>query len=260
MRGEGRPIVALTAYDALQAGLVDRAGADMIVVGDSVALFALGRESTLGVTLDEMIHHVRAVVRSRPRALVVADLPYMSYEPSHRDAIIAAGRLMKEAGADGVKMPLNLAHADTLRAITTAGIPVLAHLVPSTLVGTGVDAFEVSGGDSAGARAVSEAAAALEEAGAFAILLETVAADVAGAVRAERSVPVLGFGSGPDVDGQVMSSLHVLGLAPGDRPPFMREYADLRTAAHDALARFHADVVAGRFPAAAESPTGSGWG
>ncbi|MFI5283283.1 MAG: 3-methyl-2-oxobutanoate hydroxymethyltransferase [Candidatus Dormibacterales bacterium] len=251
MKREGRKIVVLTAYDAPIGALVDRAGADIIIVGDSLALFVLGQDSTLSVTVDQMIHHAAAVRRGVVRAMVVGDLPYGSYEASPGDAIRVAGRLLNEGGVDAVKIPATPALVPTVGAVAKAGIPVLAHLVPSTVAGTTLDSFEPTGQTAKEADAIEMTSLEFEAAGAFAVLLETVEAAVARRVRAALTVPVIGFGSGPDCDGQVGSTYHVLGLAPA-RPPFMREYADLSAAALRALSAFSADVISKSFPSSSE--------
>lgn len=251
-RAGGEPLVMVTAYDAPGARLADAAGVDMLLVGDSLAMVVLGHPDTLSVTVDDMVHHTAAVARVEPEALIVADLPWLSYHVSPQDTICNAARLIR-AGAQAVKLEGGTGRAPMIDALVSAEIPVMGHvgLTPQSVHALG--GFRVQGRTAEAAIQLVESAKALEYAGCFAIVLEGVPADVAGLVTEAVGVPTIGIGAGPDCDGQVLVYHDLLGLQDDLRPRFVRRYADLGDATVEALGRFAADVRTGRFPSAEES-------
>lgn len=253
-KGTGEPLVMVTAYDAPSARTVDAAGADMILVGDSVAMVVLGHEDTLSVTTDEMAHHVAAVARTRPRALVVGDLPWLSYHVSRDETVRNAAALVR-AGAGAVKLEGGRKRLDAVAAILDAEIPVMGHigLTPQSVHALG--GFKVQGKQLDAARALVDDAVALADAGCFAIVLEAVPDGVARMVTETVPVPTIGIGAGRHCDGQVLVWHDLLGFTGADRrlPKFVRRYADLELAAVEALAAFVDDVRGGRFPSSAET-------
>jgi 3-methyl-2-oxobutanoate hydroxymethyltransferase len=249
MKREGRKIVMITAYDALFAALVDRAGVDVILVGDSVGPVLAGEESTIPVTLSQMIYHGRSVRRGAARALVVVDLPFMSYQVSAREAVRNAGRVLKQTGAPAVKLEGGRKFAKTVRAMVDAGIPVMGHigLTPQSL--NVIGGIRVQGRESAAADRLIEDAVALEEAGAFAIVLEFVSAAVAERVTNSIAIPTIGIGAGPHCDGQVLVLHDMLGLY--DRlagAKFVKRYAELGSSVAAAVERFAGEVRDRQFP------------
>ncbi|MCY4632498.1 MAG: 3-methyl-2-oxobutanoate hydroxymethyltransferase [bacterium] len=252
VRDGGAPLVMVTAYDAPGARLADAAGVDMLLVGDSLAMVVLGHADTLSVTVDDMAHHTAAVARVEPGALVVADLPWLSYHVSSQDTICNAARLIR-AGAQAVKLEGGTARVPMIEALVAAEIPVMGHvgLTPQSVHALG--GFRIQGRTAEAAIQLVESAKALEHAGCFAIVLEGVPADVAGLVTEAVGVPTIGIGAGPDCDGQVLVYHDLLGLQDDLRPRFVRRYAELGSATVDALGRFADDVRSGRFPSAEES-------
>lgn len=248
MKAEGRPVTMLTAYDFLLAGLVDEAGIDVILVGDSLGNVVLGYETTIPVTMDDMVHHVRAVARGARRALVVADMPFLSYQVSVEDALRNAGRLLQEGGAHAVKVEGGAAILNTVRALVGAGIPVMGHLglTPQSVHQLG--GFKVQARDAAAANRLLDDARALEEAGIFALVLECIPAPLARMVTGALGVPTIGIGAGPDCDGQVLVIHDLLGLTGGRAPRFVKRYADLRAQILAAVGAYREEVVARRFP------------
>ncbi len=243
----GEPIVMLTAYTARMAQLLDP-HCDLLLVGDSLGVVMLGHETTVPVTMDDVIRLTQAVVRGAKRALVVADLPFMSYQASVEDAVRNAGRLMQEAGAQAVKLEGGVAVAESVRRIVEAGIPVMGHigLTPQSVHAMG--GFKVQGKELDAARAIVDDAVALAEAGCFAIVLEAVPAAVAARVTADLAVPTVGIGAGPGCDGQVLVWHDLLGLYDGPAPRFVKQYAALTRDIRTALEAYVADVRAGTFP------------
>jgi 3-methyl-2-oxobutanoate hydroxymethyltransferase len=243
----GDPLVMITAYDAPSAAIADEAGVDLILVGDSVADNVLGFTDTLGVTIDDMAHHVAAVARARPSALVVGDMPWMSYHVSHEETVRNAARLVR-AGAGAVKLEGGVRRLPAVRAILDAEIPVMGHLglTPQSVHALG--GYRVQGKEPEGAAELARDAAALAEAGCFATVLEGVPDLLAARITAEIDIPTIGIGAGAACDGQVLVWHDVLGL--GDRSPakFVRQYADLRSLARTAVGEYAADVRSGRFP------------
>jgi 3-methyl-2-oxobutanoate hydroxymethyltransferase len=251
-RKGGEPIVALTAYDYPSARLVDEAGVDLMLVGDSVANVALGYESTMPVTLDEMLLISRAVRRGAKRALLVGDLPFGSYHESVEQAIRSSVRFVKEGGVEAVKLEGGRSRAEVVRRVVDAEIPVLGHigLTPQSVHRLG--GYRVQGKTVDAARALVEDALALEEAGAFAIVLEAMPSEVARLVTRRVSIPTIGIGAGPFCDGQILVYTDLVGLSFGHTPKFVRRYADVAGVIGDALGRYAADVRARAFPAESE--------
>jgi 3-methyl-2-oxobutanoate hydroxymethyltransferase len=248
----GEKIAMLTAYDFTMARLLDRAGVDLLLVGDSLGMVLLGYETTLPVTLDAMVHHTRAVSRGTERALVVADMPFMTYQVSAEEALRNAGRLIQEGGAAAVKLEGGGASVMVAARLVEAGIPVMGHLglLPQHVHQLG--GFRQQARLEADAEQLLADAQALEEAGAFAVVLESIPASVAAAVTADLQIPTIGIGAGPDCDGQVLVSYDMLGLSQDGVPPFVRRYADLGALTTAAARAYAEDVRAGRFPAASQ--------
>lgn len=246
---DGQKIAMLTAYDATMAGLLDRAGIDVLLVGDSLGTVILGYETTLPVTLDAIVYHTKAVVRGAKRALVVADLPFLSYQTGIPDAIRSAGRLLQEGGAAAVKLEGGAAMAETVQRLVEIGIPVMGHigLTPQSVHSLG--GFRAVGKTQNEAEALLESALALEQAGAFAVVLESVPSEVARKITERLKVPTIGIGAGPHCDGQVLVSYDALGLFDAFVPRFVKQYAKLGEAVVAAAKDYIADVQAGRFPA-----------
>lgn len=250
--GSPEPLVMVTAYDAPSARVVDEAGADMILVGDSLAMVVLGYEDTLQVTTADMVHHVAAVARARPRALVVGDLPWLSYHVCREETVRNAAAIVR-AGAGAVKLEGGRKRLDAVRAILDAEIPVMGHLglTPQSVHALG--GYRVQGRRLEAARAIVEDAIALAEAGCFAIVLECVPDAVARMVTDSVDVPTIGIGAGRHCDGQVLVYHDLLGIEDRLLPRFVRRYADLRSVAAEAIGRFVADVREGRFPSSEET-------
>jgi 3-methyl-2-oxobutanoate hydroxymethyltransferase len=248
----GTPIVMVTAYDAPTARIADDAGVDIILVGDSVAMVVLGYDDTLQVTVADMAHHVAAVARARPRALVVADMPWLSYHLSVEEAVRNAAELIR-AGAAAVKLEGGRARVAVVEALIDAQIPVMGHLglTPQSVHAMG--GYKVQGQQAESAGALVDDARALAGAGCFAIVLECVPREVARLVTAEVSVPTIGIGAGPDCDGQVLVLHDLLGLEDRPLPKFVRRYATAKADAVAAVSAYAADVRAGAFPSDAES-------
>ena len=249
LRARRTPAVFVTAYDYATASFADRAGVDMLLVGDSAAMTMLGLPNTLGVTLDDMLVFARAVCRAARRAFVVGDLPFLSYQQSDEAAVLSAGRFVA-AGCDAVKCEGGARIAPRVRAMTNAGLCVMGHLglTPQSLAQLG--GYRVQGKSLDAAQRVLEDALALQDAGAFSILLEAMPPESAALVRDGLDIPVYGIGAGPHVDGQLVISHDMLGTFVGDvAPRFVRRYAELGDAITDAFARYAADVRDRSFPA-----------
>ncbi len=252
-RKGGDPLVMVTAYDAPTARIADEAGVDLVLVGDSLGMVVLGMEDTLGVELEDMVRHAAAVTRVRPSPLVVVDMPYLTYHTGPRDAVLAAGRLVREGGAEAVKLEGGRQRADVVRALVDAEIPVVGHLglTPQSLLRMG--GYRVQGRALGEIERLLADADALVEAGIFLLVLEGVPARVASLVTERVPVPTIGIGAGAGCDGQVLVIHDLLGLAPGPPPRFVRRYADLHAAAVDAVRRFAGDVRSRAFPSREES-------
>ena len=246
----GRKLTMLTAYDHMWAGIMDEAGVDSILVGDSLGMVVQGHSTTLPVTLDQMIYHAEMVVRAVRRALVVVDLPFMSFQISPGRAVASAGRVIKETGADAVKLEGGAVQADTIRAICAAGIPVMAH------VGMRPQSVHQIGGMGRIQRNADDLladATAAQDAGAFAIVLELVAQSIAADITRALVIPTIGIGAGPHCTGQVLVGPDMLGLTSDFRPRFLKVFGDLRTAAGQAVREFIREVREGEFPDEAHS-------
>ncbi|MFO7885498.1 MAG: 3-methyl-2-oxobutanoate hydroxymethyltransferase [Desulfobacteraceae bacterium] len=248
-KSENKKIAMLTAYDYPLGLTAEEAELDMVLVGDSLGMVVLGLESTVEVTVDDMIHHIKAVVRGCKTPLVVGDMPFMSYNTSIRDAIVNAGRLIKEGGCEAVKLEGGMDFAETVKAVVKAGIPVQGHvgLTPQTAGALG--GMKLQGRDVKAARAIVDDALALEQAGVFSIVIEAVPAPLAKIVAEKVSVPVIGIGAGKDVDGQVLVIHDVIGLFDRFTPKFVKQYANIRPVVIDALKAYKNDVINGDFPA-----------
>src|SRR3954464_1693105 len=253
-KGRGTPVVMVTAYDAPSARIADAAGVDVILVGDSLANVVLGYDNTLQVTIADMEHHVGAVARTQPRALVVGDLPWLSYHVSTADTVTNAARLIR-AGAGAVKLEGGRKRLGAIQAILDAEIPVMGHigLTPQSIHALG--GFKVQGKELDAAKGLADDACALADAGCFAIVLECVPDAVARVITESVSVPTIGIGAGRHCDGQVLVWHDLLGFAGPDHraPKFVRSYASLEMQATEAIERFCADVRGGTYPASAET-------
>ncbi|MEG2916925.1 MAG: 3-methyl-2-oxobutanoate hydroxymethyltransferase [Clostridium sp.] len=248
-KAKGDKLTMLTAYDYSMAKIIDNSGINGILVGDSVGMVCLGYEDTISVTMEDMIHHTRAVTRGVKNALVVADMPFMSYQTSVYDAVVNAGRLMKEGRAHAVKLEGGIDMCDRIEAITKASIPVMAHigLTPQSVNSLG--GFKVQGKSEEAARELIEAAKAVEKAGAFAVVLECVPAKLAELVTRAVSIPTIGIGAGVDCDGQILVYQDMLGMFNDFTPKFVKKYANLGEAMTEAFKEYINEVSTGAFPA-----------
>jgi len=248
MKKEGKKISMLTAYDYPMAVLEDRAGIEVILVGDSVGMTVLGYENTLPVTMDEMIHHTKAVKKGVKYALIVGDMPFMSYNTAEKDAIFNAGRFMKEAGADAVKLEGGAAVKDIVKVIVKAGIPVMGHigLTPQTISMLG--GFKVQGKDAEAAQKIIDDALSLEDAGAFSVVLEAIPAPIAKRITERLAIPTIGIGAGVDCDGQVLVVHDMLGLFDRFTPKFAKRYVNLSELTIKAFESYKDEVEKGAFP------------
>lgn len=241
-------ISMLTAYDYSSAKLIDEAGIDAILIGDSLGMVSLGYEDTLSVTMEDMIHHTKAVARATKNALVVADLPFMSYQTSVYDAVYNAGRLIKEGRAHAVKLEGGIEMCDRIEAIVKSSIPVMAHigLTPQSVNALG--GFKVQGKDEKAAKALIEAAKAVEKAGAFAVVLECVPAKLAEIVTKELNIPTIGIGAGAQCDGQVLVYQDMIDMFSGFTPKFVKKYANIGDMMKKAFEEYNKEVKNGSFP------------
>ena len=257
MKERGEKITVLTAYDATMARLFDRAGIDALLVGDSLGMVVLGEETTLPVTLDAMVHHTRAVRRGTEHALVIADMPFLTYQVTVTDAVRNAGRLLQEGGAAAVKLEGGRAVLEVVRRLVDVGIPVMGHLgvLPQSIHQLG--GYAKRGVDPQEREAIVADAIALERAGAFSIVLEAVPPELARTITSEIGIPTIGIGAGPDCDGQVLVSYDMLGLFDRFTPPFVKQYAHLAADIAAATAAYVDDVRAGRYPLAPAKPVGA---
>ncbi len=251
MKRQGKPISALTAYDYATARLVDEAGIDLLLVGDSLAMVVLGQENTLAVTVDEMLHHTRAVRRAVRRALVVADMPFGSYHGPVADAVANAVRFVKEAGAEAVK--IEGARVDLIRALTLAEVPVVAHLglTPQSVHRMG--GYRVQARSTEGAQELKYEAQAVARAGAGALVLEGVPREAAAAITASLDIPTIGIGAGPDCDGQILVFHDLVNLTFAPAAKFVRRYADAAALIRSAVEHYREDVEHRLFPSDTES-------
>ena len=248
MKQRGEKITALTAYDYSFSRVLDEAGVDILLVGDSLASVIQGHESTLPVTLEEMIYHTKAVVRGRKRALVVADMPFLSFQISVEEAKRNAGRFLQEGGAEAVKLEGGVPMLETIEAIVQMGIPVMGHvgLTPQSLHRFG--GYKVQGKEKDRGELILQDALAVEEGGAFAIVLEGIPKDLAQEITRRLTIPTIGIGAGVDCDGQILVVHDMLGLFDNYTPKFVKRYADLRGVIADAVRNFIGEVREGKFP------------
>jgi 3-methyl-2-oxobutanoate hydroxymethyltransferase len=249
MKQRGERITCLTAYDYAFARILDEAGVEMLLVGDSLGCVIQGSPNTLAVTMDEMVYHTRVVARGRKRALVIGDMPFLSYQASTEQALQNAGRFLKEGGAEAVKLEGGVSVKETIRAIVDAGIPVMGHigLTPQSVHRFG--GYKVQGRDKERREAVLRDALAVEAAGAFAVVLEGMPLDLARAITERLTIPTIGIGAGVDCDGQVLVLHDMLGLFDDFTPKFVKQYADLKTMTSGAVKNFIGEVKERKFPA-----------
>lgn len=248
-RKGGQKLAVLTAYDYPTGLLADEAGAEIVLVGDSLGMVCLGLPDTLGVTMADMLHHTRATARAVKKALLVADMPFLSYQTSVAEAVANAGRFVQEAGARAVKLEGGKDFVPHIRAMLAAGLPVMGHIGLTPQMVARLGGFKAQGKTARAARELVAEAKALAEAGCFSIVLEAVPAEVAARITAAIDIPTIGIGAGPECDGQVLVFHDIVGLCPGLRPSFVKQYADLWTPAREALSAYCAEVRSGAFPA-----------
>lgn len=249
---ERRKLVVVTAYDALFAGIVEQAGIRVILVGDSLGVVVQGKANTLSVTMEDMLYHTKLVASAAPRALVIGDMPFMSYQVSTEEAVRNAGRLL-QAGAAAVKLEGGAVMADRVKAMTSLGIPVVGHLGMTPQSVHSLGGYKVQGKVEDHAAKLLDDARALEAAGAFALVLEAIPAELARRVTQALSISTIGIGAGPHCDGQVLVLYDLLGLFDTFVPKFVKTYAHLKTDALQALSRYKEEVEQGRFPGDSES-------
>jgi 3-methyl-2-oxobutanoate hydroxymethyltransferase len=248
-KAAGEKIVVLTAYDYPTAEILDQSGVDLILVGDSLAMVVLGYENTLSLTVEDMLHHVKPVARAVKRALVIADMPFLSFHLSAEDAVRNAGRFLREGGAHGVKIegasPRRLA---AVRLLVESDIPVMGHvgLTPQSILRLG--RFKVQGGDAADAARIVHEAEALQEAGAFGVVLECIPREVAAEITRRLTIPTIGIGAGPSCDGQVLVFHDLVGCARGYLPKFVRRYGEMDRLIGTSVRKYGDDVRSGKFP------------
>ena len=245
---DGRKLVMVTAYDYPFGLMADEAGVDIVLIGDSLGMVVMGLEGTVEVTMEHMIHHIRAVVRGCKGPLVVGDMPFMSYNTSIREAIINAGRLMKEGGCDVVKLEGGIDFASTVEAIVKAGIPVQGHIGLTPQTASALGGFKMQGKDAKAAMRIIDDAKALEDAGVFSMILEAVPAPLGKLVAEAVRVPVIGIGAGVDVDGQVLVTHDMIGLFDKFVPKFVKQYTKIRPTIINALKAYKDEVVEATFP------------
>ncbi len=248
MKKRGEKITMLTAYDYPTAAIVDEAGVDMILVGDSLGMVVLGYDSTIPVTMEDMIHHTKAVCRAARRALVIGDMPFMSYQCSVDEAVSNAGRFLKEAGAQAVKLEGGREVAEVTRRIAAAGIPVMAHLglTPQSVHQLG--GYKVQGKEAAAATRIKEDAKILEEAGAFSVVLECIPSGLGREISESLSIPTIGIGGGVDCDGQVLVLHDMLGMFDRFTPKFVKKYGQINVQMQAAVSGYIDEVKKGIFP------------
>ena len=245
---ENRKLTMLTAYDYPLGLMAAESGVDIVLVGDSLGMVVMGMEGTVKVTMEDMIHHIKAVVRGCKGPLIVGDMPFMSYNTSIREAIINAGRLMKEGGCEVVKLEGGVDFAPTIAAIVKAGIPVQGHIGLTPQTASALGGFKMQGKDAAAAKQIIDDARALEGVGVFSIILEAVPAPLGKLVSEAVKVPIIGIGAGPDVDGQVLVIHDVVGLFDRFVPKFVKQFTHVRTIILDAMKEYKKEVLEGTFP------------
>lgn len=247
-KANNEKITMLTAYDYSTAKILDEAGVDVLLVGDSLAMVVLGYESTIPVTMDEMLHHTRAVSKGAKNALVVGDMPFMSYQISKKDALKNAGRFLKEAGANAVKLEGGREVAKKVRKIVDAGIPVMGHLGLTPQSVNQLGGYKVQGKEEKAAEKIISDAKELQEAGAFSIVLECVPSELAKIITENISIPTIGIGAGGHCDGQVLVTNDMLGMFTDFTPKFVKQYIKLNTEIKKAVENYISDIKSGKFP------------
>ena len=245
---EGRKFAYVTAYDYTTASIVNDSECEIILVGDSLAMVMLGYNSTVGVTLDDMIHHIRPVVKGAPNTFIVGDMPFGSYNVSPEQAIASANRILMETNCDCVKLEGGVDMAPTIERMVKAGIPVMGHIGLTPQTSTSLGGFKVQGGTPESAKKLIEDAKAIEKAGAFSIVVECVPNVVGKTLKEVLSIPVLGIGAGPDVDCQVLVTQDLLGMYGDFKPKFVKHFANIREEMVKGLNQFHAEALSGEFP------------
>ena len=245
---EGRRFAYVTAYDYTTASIVNDSECEVILVGDSLAMVMLGYSTTVGVTLDDMIHHIRPVVKGAPDTFIVGDMPFGSYNVSPEQAIMSANRILMETNCDCVKLEGGADMAPTIERMVKAGIPVMGHIGLTPQTSTSAGGFKVQGGTPESAKKLIEDALAIERAGAFSIVVECVPSVVGRALRDTLKIPVLGIGAGPDVDCQVLVTQDLLGMYGDFKPKFVKQFAHIREEMVKGLNQFHAETLSGEFP------------
>ena len=244
----GNKITMMTAYDYPTAGLIDQAGIDTILVGDSLGMVMLGYESTVPVTMEEMLHHCKAVCRGAKSSFIIGDMPFMSYQVSIEKAVENAGRFIKEASCDSVKLEGGSEMAPVVKAVVDAGIPVCAHIGLTPQTATKLSGFKVQGKDAESARELVQSAKDLEDAGAFMIVMECIPDPVAARITEELKIPTIGIGAGKDCDGQVLVYHDLVGLFERFTPKFVKQYINLAPKVREALIQYKEEVESGAFP------------
>ena len=246
---ENRKLTMVTAYDYPFGLLADEAGIDIVLVGDSLGMVVMGLDGTVEVNMEHMIHHIRAVTRGCRNPFIVGDMPFMSYNTSIREAIINAGRLLKEGGCDSIKLEGGVDFAPTVEAIVKAGIPVQGHIGLTPQTASALGGFKMQGRDAVAAKQIIDDARALEDAGVFSMILEAVPAPLGKLVAEAVKVPVIGIGAGPDVDGQVLVTYDMIGLFDKFVPKFVKQYTNIRKVILEALSEYRDEVIDVKFPA-----------
>lgn len=247
-KDEGRKFAYATAYDYTTASIVDESNVEVILVGDSLGMIMLGYTTTVGVTMDDMIHHIKPVVKGAPNTFIAGDMPFGSYQESPEQAIRNASRILMETNCDCVKLEGGVAMAPTIKRMVDMGIPVMGHIGMTPQSATSFGGFKVQGGTPEGAKKLIEDAKAIEAAGAFSIVVECVPSVVAAALTKAVKVPILGIGAGPDVDCQVLVTQDLLDMYGDFKPKFVKHFAHIRKAMVDGLNAFHKETVEGTFP------------
>ena len=253
MKQNGEKISMLTAYDASFAGLIDASGIEMVLVGDSLGMVLLGYDSTIPVTMEEMLHHCRAVNRGVKRAVMVGDMPFMSYQVSESEAITNAGRFLKESGCDAVKLEGGTEMCDKVKAISLAGIPVMGHIGLTPQTASQLGGYKVQGRDADSARKLLQSARDLEASGAFSIVLECIPAELSEVITKAVSIPTIGIGAGKHCDGQVLVTHDMVGMFEKFIPSFVKQYANLASQIKEAVATYNEEVKNGSFPSEEQS-------
>ncbi|NCB51247.1 MAG: 3-methyl-2-oxobutanoate hydroxymethyltransferase [Clostridia bacterium] len=247
-KDEGRKFAYVTAYDYTTASIVNESEVEVILVGDSLGMIMLGYKTTVGVTLDDMIHHIKPVVKGAPDTFVVGDMPFGSYQSSPEQAIESACRMLMETNCDCIKLEGGVNMAPTIKRLVDVGIPVMGHIGLTPQSATSFGGFKMQGGTPEGARKLIEDAKAIQEAGAFSIVVECVPSCVAKALHEEVRIPILGIGAGPDADCQILLTHDLLGMYGDFTPKFVKRYAQIREAMVEGLNMFHEETITGAFP------------